>query len=47
MSSQDYGHDNPYKNFFSHKVMVADLLTGFVDPEILEKIDLSSFSTGK
>ena len=42
MSPQDYGHDNPYKNFFSHKVMVVDLLKGFVDPKILQQIDLNT-----
>lgn len=42
MNSQYYGHDNPYKNFFSHKVMMVDLLKGFVDPEILQKVDLST-----
>jgi predicted transposase YdaD len=42
MSLQNYGHDNPYKSFFSHKVMVEDLLKGFVVPEILQQMDLST-----
>jgi len=42
MNTRDYGHDNPYKNFFSHKIMVADLLKGFIDPDIIQYLDLDS-----
>ena len=35
-----YPHDNSYKNFFSHPEMVSALLSGFIDPALIEHFDM-------
>jgi hypothetical protein len=35
-------HDNAYKNIFSHRQVVADLLTGFVNEDWVRAVDLST-----
>lgn len=35
-------HDHSYKHLFSHKEMVADLLTGFVDQPWVQELDLNT-----
>ncbi len=35
-------HDNSYKNLFSHKELVRDLLTGFIHEEWIEEVDLAT-----
>ncbi|MBF0425560.1 MAG: Rpn family recombination-promoting nuclease/putative transposase [Magnetococcales bacterium] len=37
-------HDSLYHRFFSHPAMVADLLRGFMEREILDELDLSRMS---
>jgi len=44
MSQGKYGHDNAYKQFFSHKIMVEDLIKGFVEPALLMHIDLNTLT---
>jgi len=41
MSQGKYGHDNSYKHFFSHKIMVIDRIKGFVELAFL----MSSINT--
>lgn len=35
-------HDHSYKHLFSHREMVADLLTGFVRQPWIAELDLST-----
>ena len=35
-------HDNAYKNIFSHRQVVADLLTGFVGEDWVRAVDLDT-----
>jgi hypothetical protein len=43
----DPHHDHSYKQLFSHREMVRDLLTGFVREEWVRQADLSSLETVK
>jgi hypothetical protein len=35
-------YDHPYKRLFSHPIMMADLILGYLDPELVKVCDISS-----
>jgi len=35
-------YDHPYKRLFSHPIMMADLILGYLDPKLVEVCDISS-----
>ena len=35
-------YDHPYKRLFSHPIMMADLIQGFLDSDLVEICDISS-----
>ena len=35
-------YDHPYKRLFSYPIMIADLIVGFLDADLVEVCDISS-----